>query len=885
MAFGAGVNCAKGASADMLAQMRMKATHVGIGGDHRRALAATMMWQYLDASDEVQEVIREMREADCLEDADIPEERERPGFGDEDVQQADVVHLVPMGEVPEGMRPDETYAKQHLERAAGLKFPGEAAYDTSAIGGSYKARMNAELQCAVRMAVRLGDGHGAEMERRAAQFEEWGRRLDKHTAMLRSQLAPEHIRHSQFEPQHVALFACITVALGLMDVGLPARILLGCNMGGDMPWLGTWDEERKDGSSVAYDSMPHDEWNRQTQSATTEKASANEEGRVNMERVWKKTMAEHRKGLNQGPFTYEEMNERNGEGFWRVSPRHAVEQPGDVDGTEWVQVERLPGVSQGVEELRVSCPSLALQLAMGRRVFKVEELEEWQVSGLSTEHYVEVRGAYFMPEMTVRVVDDLTKSLLNDSVWRLDKIRMETADFPIRQGKSFIEERRRQHPELDPFREGFQLGLFLEDIGSAFRINNNSAPGHQSVSVEKPPGELVEPVDKPPGPYYFEHHGSLFGGVAIIYYFSALMWPGTAVCRRLLACPTSIMVDDVIGVVEEKHGDAAQRSVGKVFQTLGTPFKLAKKVRFARVNKFKGVFSDFEGMQATRSAKLYVSAERKRKIARGCELALESCTRKVAESLVGKVRFSATWSVGRAVVPALQPLHERAADPGYRSDVTRPMKRALEYLKEVVPAMQERVISLECDETPPLLIYSYAMQVHEDMEHFGKGAFVVVDRKEDGSVEAYVSVGEVPEAVTRAYRHADLVYAGQFQLLFAAAVYQSCPESVLRGKRAIHFVDNLSATWALVKGYSTYMDSGLIVNAVHAMTVRLNCEAYYAMVQPACNLAALLCTGWRAKVIEALELLGVEKGRVMEVTLRTPGLDEWQRPIAEWLVE
>jgi hypothetical protein len=57
------------------------------------------------------------------------------------------------------------------------------------------------------------------------------------------------------------------------------------------------------------------------------------------------------------------------------------------------------------------------------------------------------------------------------------------------------------------------------------------------------------------------------------------------------------------------------------------------------------------------------------------------------------------------------------------------------------------------------------------------------------------------------------------------------------------------------------------------------------MVQPACNLAALLCTGWRAKVIEALELLGVEKGRVMEVTLRTPGLDEWQRPIAEWLVE
>jgi hypothetical protein len=116
-------------------------------------------------------------------------------------------------------------------------------------------------------------------------------------------------------------------------------------------------------------------------------------------------------------------------------------------------------------------------------------------------------------------------------------------------------------------------------------------------------------------------------------------------------------------------------------------------------------------------------------------------------------------------------------------------------------------------------------------------------------------------------------------------VYQSCPETVLRGKRAIHFIDNLSATWALVKGYSTYMDSGLIVNAVHAMTVRLNCEAYYAMVQPACNLAALLCLDMRDQAMEALELLGVEKGRVMEVTLKTPGLDGWQRPIAEWLVE
>jgi hypothetical protein len=50
-------------------------------------------------------------------------------------------------------------------------------------------------------------------------------------------------------------------------------------------------------------------------------------------------------------------------------------------------------------------------------------------------------------------------------------------------------------------------------------------------------------------------------------------------------------------------------------------------------------------------------------------------------------------------------------------------------------------------------------------------------------------------------------------------------------------VDNTSAVAALVKGYARPVDSGQIVNAIHAFNAGLRVDAYYEYVRSAANIA------------------------------------------------
>ena len=55
----------------------------------------------------------------------------------------------------------------------------------------------------------------------------------------------------------------------------------------------------------------------------------------------------------------------------------------------------------------------------------------------------------------------------------------------------------------------------------------------------------------------------------------------------------------------------------------------------------------------------------------------------------------------------------------------------------------------------------------------------------------------------------------------------------------IHFIDNTSACAALVKGYTRPLDSGLIVNAFHALNVGLRADVFIEYVRSATNVADL----------------------------------------------
>ena len=79
-------------------------------------------------------------------------------------------------------------------------------------------------------------------------------------------------------------------------------------------------------------------------------------------------------------------------------------------------------------------------------------------------------------------------------------------------------------------------------------------------------------------------------------------------------------------------------------------------------------------------------------------------------------------------------------------------------------------------------------------------------------------------------------YIGQFELLAAVCVYHSLREE-LRGREVVHYIDNMSAMAALVKGYSRALDSARIVHAFHAWNAGVRVSSWFEYVRSKANIA------------------------------------------------
>ena len=78
---------------------------------------------------------------------------------------------------------------------------------------------------------------------------------------------------------------------------------------------------------------------------------------------------------------------------------------------------------------------------------------------------------------------------------------------------------------------------------------------------------------------------------------------------------------------------------------------------------------------------------------------------------------------------------------------------------------------------------------------------------------------------------------GQVELIGAFAPYAAVDAKVWRGRRVLHWVDNSSAVAALAKGYSSVIDSALIVHALHATLAGLGADVWFEYVRTDANVA------------------------------------------------
>ena len=81
--------------------------------------------------------------------------------------------------------------------------------------------------------------------------------------------------------------------------------------------------------------------------------------------------------------------------------------------------------------------------------------------------------------------------------------------------------------------------------------------------------------------------------------------------------------------------------------------------------------------------------------------------------------------------------------------------------------------------------------------------------------------GVQPKSVVEHFRPDLATYIGQYELLWSAAPMASYPE-LFRGRTVIHFINNSGACAALIKGYASAINCGLIVAAYHAMAISLH---------------------------------------------------------------
>ena len=112
----------------------------------------------------------------------------------------------------------------------------------------------------------------------------------------------------------------------------------------------------------------------------------------------------------------------------------------------------------------------------------------------------------------------------------------------------------------------------------------------------------------------------------------------------------------------------------------------------------------------------------------------------------------------------------------------------------------------------------------------------------------------------------------------AVAPISSYPE-LFRGRKVIHFIDNSGACAALIKGYASAIDCGLIVNAYHAMAISLGCTVYIAHVRSKRNIADPPSREAPEEATEILQQVGIKRRKITyDPSPKLPSLEQWEEP-------
>lgn len=498
------------------------------------------------------------------------------------------------------------------------------------------------------------------------------------------------------------------------------------------------------------------------------------------------------------------------------------------------------------------------------------------------------RRFWILQGESVRVCDHMAESLTNDGCIDEDKMRCQRPDLPARNARRYA--RRLPRAEV-------QLEHGTEDQEAAYRRALTEEPGMCVVAVWD--GRQV---------VYFTLHGYNFGLKSAVIYFNAIGAIASSAARRLLSILSDNYFDDYHVQALKGNVSTSQRVLGLFMQMLGFPFSEAKHVLHAPSNPWLGVVSDLSQVPTTGLVKMHLSEKRRERIVGLCEEALrEGLPKHAAASLCGKARWATTWVLGRVGRAALQPIQERASDDSGDDRVTLALKRAIDFTAQVVARAPSREIDVMCERPDHLaLIWSDAAckpkdkaamppgsprderarqrAGEPDAEFDVTGGFVIIILDNDRRpVRILASEHSAPPGLLEKLAPGKKTYIGQGEIMYAVAPYTSAPD-VLRDCKVLHFVDNVGALTALIKGYARAMDAGLIVNSFHAMAAGMGVDTYFEYVRSKANVGDFPSRSERGLLRKALVEAGLGWMTVEWIECVLPTFGDWKSAAPEyWL--
>ena len=441
----------------------------------------------------------------------------------------------------------------------------------------------------------------------------------------------------------------------------------------------------------------------------------------------------------------------------------------------------------------------------------------------------------------IRCCDDAAASLHNEATSLGETITCERSDFPARVAAIFY--------SMVPEGLDWSFCLGTEDIEMAYRQCPSRTPQFTVVCLADPAtGE----------PAYFVLPGMNFGLASAVNQFNRIPEAVVAFLRRRCGVCVTHYFDDYCVAEPSFAGATGQRLLISLHRLIGMPLASEKHVPMAPRGVFLGILHDFSRFRRERVVVMAPKPGRAAAIVAAAAAILLAGWASVAHasSLVGRLQFLMTTvghgvRVVRSLVYSLHAFSSARRHARY-SALSDMIRHSLQFLVLIVPRLRPRIIDLlriaRSVGSPPVVVWSDAMwqdATPNSPACGGLGFVVWLPPGHPGASPAAgrflyshrrVSLSDLP------FRSRDHSLIGQLELLAAAAAYTSIPGH-FDGADVIHFIDNTSALYGLVKGYSAVPDSAAIIRAFHMANISIGANVWFNYVATKANVADLPSRG------------------------------------------